>query len=131
MYAVTETRLAPEIVWFNADPPEPGVKEVTDYKKDIIIKSRDAHNLQRPETIESLFVMWRLTGDEIYRDWGWKIFESFVQHSKAPEGGYTSLDDVTTVPTKKRDNMESFWLVCFFSFIHNLTKSMEKIDNEI
>lgn len=113
MYAVTETGLAPEIAWFNADPPAPGVEEATDYKKDIIIKPRDAHNLQRPETVESLFVMWRLTGDEIYREWGWKIFESFVQHTKVPGGGYTSLDDVTVVPPRVRDNMESFWLVWF------------------
>ncbi|KAF8543559.1 glycoside hydrolase [Trichophaea hybrida] len=120
MYNVTETGLAPEIAWFNADPPENGVKEITDYKKDIIIKPRDAHNLQRPETVESLFVMWRLTGDEIYREWGWKIFESFVKHAKVPEGGYTSLDDVTTVPPKKRDNMESFWLAETLKYLYLL-----------
>jgi len=112
MYAVTATGLAPEIAWFNADPPAPGVEEVLDYKHDIIIKPRDAHNLQRPETVESLFVMWRLTGDEMYREWGWKIFESFVAHTKVPGGGYTSLDNVNKIPAPTRDNMESFWLVC-------------------
>ena len=35
---------------------------------------QDAHNLLRPETVESLFVLWRVTGDVKYREWGWQIF---------------------------------------------------------
>ncbi len=35
---------------------------------------QDAHNLLRPETVESLFVLWRVTGDPQYREWGWHIF---------------------------------------------------------
>ncbi|KAI5857878.1 glycoside hydrolase [Tricharina praecox] len=120
MYAVTETGLAPEIAWFNADPPAAGIEEVVDYKQDIIIKQRDAHNLQRPETVESLFVMWRLTGDEMYREWGWKIFESFVAHTKVLGGGYTSLDDVRKVPAPARDNMESFWLAETLKYLYLL-----------
>ena len=26
----------------------------------------------RPETVESFFYMWRITGDPQYREWGWK-----------------------------------------------------------
>lgn len=111
MYAVTETGLAPEIAYFNTDPGTAPTDPV-DYSKDIIIKRRDAHNLQRPETVESLFIMWRLTGEEMYREWGWKIFEAFLAHTKVEDGGgFTSLNDVTQVPPKTRDNMESFWLV--------------------
>ena len=36
--------------------------------------AQDAHNLLRPETVESLFVLWRVTGDAQYREWGWHIF---------------------------------------------------------
>jgi endoplasmic reticulum Man9GlcNAc2 1,2-alpha-mannosidase len=62
--------------------------------------------------VESLFILWRLTGDVKYREWGWKIFEAFEKWGKvANGGGYTSLDDVTQVPPPKRDSMESFWLV--------------------
>ncbi|KAK6535934.1 mannosyl-oligosaccharide alpha-1,2-mannosidase [Arthrobotrys megalospora] len=101
MYNVTATGLAPEIAFFNMD--ESG-------KDDIVIKSQDAHNLQRPETVESLFLMWRMTGDEIYREWGWKIFKAFMKHSAVGGGGFTSLDTVLRVPPGQRDNMESFWL---------------------
>lgn len=113
MYHVTLTGLAPEIVWFNMqhDKTEGGVLEAEDPSKDITIKPRDAHNLQRPEAVESLFIMWRITGDEIYREWGWKIFEAFMKHSAVAGGGFTSLDTVMELPPRTRDNMESFWLV--------------------
>lgn len=48
----------------------------------------DRHNLLRPETVESLFYLYRFTKDEKYRDWGWKIFQvsqtalSRVVHTK-------------------------------------------------
>lgn len=123
MYAVTESGLSPEIAWFEADDadlrPMPGSSprprskdDKTAWEKDFIIKPMDAHNLQRPETVESLFLMFRVTGDPIYRKWGWEIFKAFQKHTIVDNGeGYTSLDDVTRVPPTKRDNMESFWLV--------------------
>lgn len=115
MYHVTPTGLAPEIAWFNMQHgrEEGGALEEPDLGKDILIKPRDAHNLQRPETVESLFVMWRITGDEIYREWGWEIFEAFVEHTAVDggAGGFSSIDSVMDVPVKFRDNMESFWLV--------------------
>ncbi|KAI9826517.1 MAG: mannosyl-oligosaccharide alpha-1,2-mannosidase [Phylliscum demangeonii] len=81
------------------------------WSSDFIVKPLDAHNLQRPETVESLFYMWRITRDERYRHWGWEMFESFERHtSVGPDGGFTSINDVNAVPTSPRDNMESFWL---------------------
>lgn len=125
MYAVTESGLAPEISWFEADsdslkprsqsqrqswPRSSNNKDA--WKKDFIIKPADAHNLQRPETVESLFLMFRVTNDPIYRKWGWEIFQAFQKHTLVPDGeGYTSLHDVTQSSPPQRDNMESFWLV--------------------
>ena len=40
------------------------------------------HNLLRPETVESLFVMWRVTGRLVYREWGWAIFSAFETHCR-------------------------------------------------
>lgn len=82
------------------------------WKEDFIINPLDAHNLQMPETVESLFMMHRITGDPTYRERRWEIFQAFREHSPASDGeGYTSLDDVRTVPPTMRDNMETFWLV--------------------
>lgn len=102
MYNRTATGLSPEIVVFN---------DAEGSTKDFKIKPADVHNLQRPETVESLFILWRLTRNPIYREWGWNIFKSFETHTKLSDGsGYTSLQDVTKVPAPQRDNMESFWL---------------------
>ncbi|KAF2015697.1 glycoside hydrolase family 47 protein [Aaosphaeria arxii CBS 175.79] len=124
MYRVAATGLSPEIAHFEIyDPPKMMRQEIlksksnleleedADWKTDYIIKSADSHNLQRPETVESLFYMWRITGDEIYREWGWEMFESFVKHTIVENGGgFTSVNDVMVVPPPSRDNMESFWL---------------------
>ncbi|KIJ25205.1 glycoside hydrolase family 47 protein, partial [Sphaerobolus stellatus SS14] len=63
-----------------------------------------------PETVESLFIAYRLTGDQKYRDWGWKIFSSIEEHCKIPEGGYASILNVDAVPVDYEDKMETFFL---------------------
>ena len=42
---------------------------------------------RRPETVESLHVMYSLTGDPMYQEWGWNIFSKFEEHTKVPTGG--------------------------------------------
>ena len=135
MYKVTPTGLAPEIAHFKIHDPPLMYNDFTpttlpkspeafdppnsphhegDYvgKEDFILKSADTHNLQRPETVESLFYMWRITGDEKYREWGWEMFQSFVEWTALEDGvGFSSVNDVMRVPPPTRDNMESFWLV--------------------
>jgi mannosyl-oligosaccharide alpha-1,2-mannosidase len=127
MYKVTNTGLAPEITYFhihdppimwNADEPPPKGPEVFDenegaaWRKDYNIHANDVHNLQRPETVESLFYMYRITGNEKYRHVGWEIFEAFIKHTAVEDnGGFSSIGDVTHIPPPTRDNMESFWPV--------------------
>jgi len=120
MYKVTATGLAPEITFFQTnDPPHmeqdgkltSNEMDNDSWKQDYIIKPQDSHNLQRPETVETLFYMWRITGDQKYREWGWEMFKNFVKYSAASDGaGFTSLDKVNEIPPMLRDNMESFWL---------------------
>lgn len=40
-----------------------GGNKKSKYLNDIIIKPADRHNLLRPETVESLFVLYRITED--------------------------------------------------------------------
>lgn len=126
MYKYTATGLAAEITYFRiGSPPLPesaphqapeNFDEAPDaaWRYDFEIHDLDRHNLQRPETVESLFYMWRITNEERYREWGWEMFKSFVEHTAVSDyGGFTSLDNANTVPPKVRDSMESFWLVSF------------------
>lgn len=124
----TATGLSPEIAHFHVnttdmpDTPNKMSNEEKDEgepkkKKDWYIKegtenspSYDARYILRPETIESLFLAYRLTGDEQYREQGWTIFQSIEKHCKLPEGGYASVLDVENVESKKEDRMETFFL---------------------
>ena len=84
MYEYMATGLAGEITHFNiAHPPAPEGSPHSPpatfdpdpdavWRQDFEVKPMDAHNLQRPETVESLFYMWRITGDVRYREWGWR-----------------------------------------------------------
>ena len=65
----------------------------------------------RPETIESLFIAYRLTGDEQYRAHGWRIFQAIQKYSRLESGGYVSLLNVDDVNTSKIDKMETFFMV--------------------
>ncbi|XP_049689219.1 endoplasmic reticulum mannosyl-oligosaccharide 1,2-alpha-mannosidase isoform X2 [Accipiter gentilis] len=103
MYAQVETGLSPEIVHFNLHAQKG--------HKDVEIKPADRHNLLRPETVESLFYMYRFTGDKKYQDWGWEILQNFNKYTRVPTGGYTSINNVQNPSNPEpRDKMESFFL---------------------
>ena len=40
-----------------------------------VTRTNERMYLLRPETVESFFVMWRLTHNEMYRDWGWEVVQ--------------------------------------------------------
>jgi mannosyl-oligosaccharide alpha-1,2-mannosidase len=183
-YLATATGLAPEITYFKVDSepkmmadmypdstlvrggtgsenykpkdlePISSPLEGGEWKADFDIHSQDVHNLQRPETVESLFYMYRITGDEIYREWGWEMFKAFVKHTavvETDEGhhhqgdadnnkdngrtqsrivGFTSLSNANTLPPVVRDNMESFWLAETLKYFYLLFSDRDFIPLE-
>ncbi|XP_022046700.2 endoplasmic reticulum mannosyl-oligosaccharide 1,2-alpha-mannosidase isoform X1 [Acanthochromis polyacanthus] len=101
MYVQMETGLSPEIAHFSLQSSD---------GQDVLVKPADRHNLLRPETVESLFYMYRFTKDTKYRDWGWDILQNFNKYTKVPDGGYTSINNVRDpVNPGPRDKMESFF----------------------
>lgn len=98
-----ETGLSPEIAHFNMYPR-------ADHK-DVEVKPADRHNLLRPETVESLFYLYRVTRDRKYQDWGWEILQSFNKYTRVPSGGYSSINNVqNSHKPEPRDKMESFFV---------------------
>ncbi|CAB1119255.1 unnamed protein product [Ectocarpus sp. CCAP 1310/34] len=61
MYLRTATGLSPEVVEFNG-------------AGDMRARDQARFYILRPETLESFFVLHQLTGDPVYREWGWEIF---------------------------------------------------------
>lgn len=64
-----------------------------------------------PETVESLFLAFRLTGDTLYRDQGWAIFQAIEKHCRLPTGGFAGIKNVDQVPAEQEDKMETFLMV--------------------
>ncbi|PFH60678.1 hypothetical protein XA68_10548 [Ophiocordyceps unilateralis] len=129
-YKYMATGLAAEITHFHIPTPPlpesaphqaPADFDGVEWRRDFSVKPNDVHNLQRPETVESLFYMWRITGDVKYREWGWDMFRSFMNYTAVADGGgFTSLSDASVVPPVARDNMESFWLAETLKYLYLL-----------
>lgn len=49
-----------------------------------------------------MFVLWKVTGDPTYREWGWEIYENFEKWGRVEGGGYSSLKDVQKIPPGHR-----------------------------
>ena len=63
----------------------------------------------RPEAIESVFIMYRVTGDDYWREKGWNMFTSIQNYTRA-EFGAAAISDVMSENPYPVDEMESFWL---------------------
>lgn len=70
---------------------------------------RDSRYLLRPEAIESIFLMYRMTGKEEYQDIAWKMFQSIKKFTETKHA-FSAIRDITNTGTDKLDSMESFWL---------------------
>ncbi|KAK2592515.1 hypothetical protein QQS21_009790 [Conoideocrella luteorostrata] len=72
--------------------------------------ARDPQYQLRPEAIESLFVLYRITGKSELQDIAWDMFQAILVSTET-KFAYSAISDVTTKGrTKKVDSMESFWL---------------------
>lgn len=72
--------------------------------------ARDPRYILRPEAIESIFLLYRMTGKEELRDIAWRMFEAVMKGTETPLGNSAIADVTATGETEKLDSMESFWL---------------------
>ncbi|KAF5658302.1 putative class I alpha-mannosidase [Fusarium heterosporum] len=100
---------------------ESKIKEGETAQADAIIKDQhlpggftripDRRYILRPEAIESVFMMYRITGEHEYTEHAWTMFKSIEEATKT-ELANTAVWDVTVAEEKPRavDSMESFWM---------------------
>ncbi|CAJ1447911.1 unnamed protein product [Effrenium voratum] len=106
MYWRTASDLAPEITRFD--------------QHGLVDDLGSMHNILRPETIESLFILWRTTKRQIYRNWGQRMLCAFYR-TKAPFG-FASLHNVNR-PSAPRDDMPSFFIAETLKYLFLLFSS--------
>eukprot|EP00752_Nemacystus_decipiens_P015936 g14242.t1 len=114
MYARQKTGLAPEMVNF-----EKG--------RDMVVPPKTAYNILRPETAEALFVLHQITGDPIYREWSWEIFQAFEKYCRLPVafGSFPNVNDPRAQP---EDRMESFFLAETLKYLYLIQEPELKVD---
>lgn len=66
--------------------------ETVDLRSKSLHSNHPQYN-QRPEVIESIFYMWRITHDPKYREWALNIAQS-IEHATRLEGGYSGITNV-------------------------------------
>ena len=69
----------------------------------------DARYILRPEAIESVFILYRITGDVAYRDAAWDMFCA-IENATRTAIAHAALDDILVDPPRQADRMESFWM---------------------
>ncbi|KIV80529.1 hypothetical protein PV11_08022 [Exophiala sideris] len=69
----------------------------------------DNRYILRPEAIESVFILYRITGDTKLQDDAWRMFQSIDVATKTPIA-HAAVFDVRQQMPEKSDRMESFWL---------------------
>ncbi|KAJ9473897.1 putative Endoplasmic reticulum mannosyl-oligosaccharide 1,2-alpha-mannosidase (putative) [Pseudozyma hubeiensis] len=90
------------------------------------VRSVQTSYLNRPETIESVMYMWRITGDPEWQERGWQMFASWVTHCMT-DVGFSAIWDVTRTPAGWSDSMESFTFAETFKYYYLLFSPPELI----
>ncbi|KIW02077.1 uncharacterized protein PV09_06571 [Verruconis gallopava] len=70
---------------------------------------RDARYILRPEAIESVFILYRITGDRKYQEVAWNMFAA-IKRATETDLSFAALSNVMTNPPSKVDQQESFWM---------------------
>lgn len=82
--------------------------------------------LLRPETIESLYLMWRTTGDERWRERGWEIFQAIDKRTRT-KYGFASARGVSSRKPALVDEMPSYFLAETLKYLYLLFLDEEVI----
>lgn len=114
MYARMPTGISPEYIQFHED-------------KDFEIGRGAPHYLLRPETVESFFILYHLTGDPVYREWGWEVFQAIERYCKT-NAGYGQLKDVRKLSAPAEDKTESFFFAETMKYLYLLFDPDTPID---
>ncbi|EAU90323.2 mannosidase [Coprinopsis cinerea okayama7 len=80
---------------------------------------RRANYLLRPETVESFYILWKVTGDVKWRTRGWAVFEALERETKT-ETGYVTLKNVAWSPPLQGNSMPSFFLAETLKYLYLL-----------
>ncbi|CEH17459.1 Mannosyl-oligosaccharide alpha-1,2-mannosidase and related glycosyl hydrolases [Ceraceosorus bombacis] len=112
-YNATATRLGPEVIGYFDDH---GIAKGWDF---VSVGRREFYNehgffigsaasyIQRPETIESLFYLYRITGQQIFRDYAWEAYLAMKKYLDTGNG-WLCLVNVNDLSSSAYDEAQTF-----------------------
>jgi len=92
------------------DPPGVRLAEPVKEASQREYNATKAAYLLRPETVESFYLLWRTTGDDVWRERGWAVFEALMNETHVANSGFASIKDVYRIGGPKLDEMPSWFL---------------------
>lgn len=138
MYAATPTGVMPEIFNLLACPDlapcawDEGRWQAASRAGNLtargVADARDPRYLLRPEALESLFLLYRMTGDESYQELAWQMFRS-IRAATETDLAFSAIQSVlANGTTTKLDSMESFWPAETLKYLWLIFSSPDLID---
>ncbi|KAK4046506.1 para-aminobenzoate synthase, (PABA) [Microbotryomycetes sp. JL201] len=89
------------------------------------VRSGEFRSIQRPETIESLFYLYRITGDRGYQDKGWTMFTNWIK-ATIVEHGLANVDEINSdKPVHEDTGIESFVFSETFKYYYLLFSPLD------
>lgn len=113
MFNHSTTGLSPEIISLNNN------NNNRENDVEVYAKACDSKYLLRPETMESLYLMYYFTGDPIYKEWGWNIYLSVKMNCKS-RFGYGIYKNVYKLNENISDSTESYFMSEFMKYLYLL-----------
>jgi len=92
-----------------------------------MVDVNDRKYILRPEAIESVFILWRITGDAAWQEKAWAMFTRIERHTRSAAAA-ASLDDVTRADPTQVDSMESFWLAETLKYFYLVFADWDVVD---
>ncbi|XP_044743597.1 mannosyl-oligosaccharide alpha-1,2-mannosidase IA-like isoform X2 [Chrysoperla carnea] len=83
------------------------------------LKYNEKYYILRPEVIESYFIMWRVTKDPKYREWGWEAAKAIETYCRVA-GGYSGVKNVYQKEPSYDDVQQSFFLAETLKYLYLL-----------
>lgn len=73
----------------------------------------------RPEAIEAMYLLWKTTGDVVWRERAWKMFEGIERSAKVPGGAYATRRNVNVEGAQlHNDDQQSFFFAETLKYLY-------------
>ena len=87
---------------------------------------KESKYILRPEAIESLFIMYRITGEKRYQDIAWQMFVNIDRQCRT-KLSFAAIRDISVDLGPKMDSSESFWMAETLKYLYLIFSEPELV----